>query len=216
MKTIQAKNFFKAVSKKQVAVNPALADRAGKKRPDCNWSFQGFVTAEDIQAASIEQVTYFLNAALEKYGKDLIIDNADNWEFVPAESDITLAAAYNYYNSDSSKARTLTKVTAGHFAEFYATHAPKLLGIPSAAAQAAKQVLVGYLTYSKKEDLRAALFIRLNQFADALVSDENTVIAEEFAGYEIPDSEVSLLDVLAALIKAFSPVAVETISADAL
>ena len=213
MKTIECGSFFKKVSAKQAELNPAMGQHVGQKRPDVKWSFEGFASSADLESASHEHVMFFLNAALEAYGRELIAapENASNWEFVP--TGLTLAAAFTAATTKAERSRTLTKVTAAAFATFYAAHASELLGIPVASAKAAQAVLVDWISFSRKETFRAAMYARLNQFATAICElAEDSPVFEEFTA-----SEVDLSGVLAALIKAFDDKVVEdAISADAL
>lgn len=215
MKTIECGSFFKKVSAKQAELNPAMGQHVGQKRPDVKWSFEGFASSADLESASHEHVMFFLNAALEAYGRELIAapENASNWEFVPSLESLTLAEAYKAATTKAERSRTLTKVTAAAFAAFYAAHASELLGIPAASAKAAQAVLVDWISFSRKETFRAAMYARLNQFATAICElAEDSPVFEEFTA-----SEVDLSGVLAALIKAFDDKVVEdAISADAL
>lgn len=209
MKAITVKSFFKKVSADQAKRSPALGDKIGVKRPDLNWTFEA-VEATDLEALNKNQVVYFLNAALENYGKALIADNSENWNYVPAG--ITLQAAYDYATAETSRARVLTKVTALAFAKFYAAHAPALLSIPQAAANAAETVLTEWLTYAKKDNFRAAMHARLIQFAEAVMSQpEDSEVMAEFV-----ESEADLPAVLDSLVKAFSEAETVAITADAL
>lgn len=209
MKMQSAKSFFKKVSADQAKRSPALGDKIGVKRPDLNWTFEA-VEATDLEALSQSQIVYFLNAALENYGKALIADNSDNWSYVP--TNVTLQAAYDYATAETSRARVLTKVTALAFAKFYAAHAPALLSIPQAAANAAETVLTEWLTYAKKDNFRTAMHARLIQFAEAVMSQpEDSEVMAEFV-----ENEADLPAVLDSLVKAFSEAETVAITADAL
>lgn len=209
MKAINVKSFFKKVSAEQAKRSPALGDKIGVKRPDLNWSYEA-VEVSDIPGLNQTQVAYFVNAALENFGRALIADNGDNWEFVPAG--ITLQAAYDYATAETSRARVLTKITAGEFAKFYALHAPALLSIPQAAANAATTVLTEWLSYAKRDTFRAAMHARLIQFAEAVMaSGEESAVMVEFV-----ENEHDLPVVLDALVKAFSEAETIAITADAL
>ena len=137
-------------------------------------------------------------------------ENAANWDYIPSLDELTLSAAYAAATAVTSKARALTKVTAAHFAKFYSAHAPALLGIPAASAQAAESVIGNWLTYAKQEKFRVAMHSRLEQFADSLLQEENGEVMEAFASYE----DCDLAGTLEALIAAFAEVKIETISAD--
>jgi hypothetical protein len=215
MKTIQCKSFFKKVSAKQAEANPALADKVGVKRADCDWSFAGYETSDDFSTISKEHVAFFLNKAIEDHGRALVshADNSANWDYVPSQDDLTLGAAYEAATAETSRARVLTKVTATMFAKFYSKHAPELLEIKKEAALAAEGVLAEWLKYSKKDDLRKAMHARLSQFADVLAElDEDSPAMADFI-----ESDTDLAGVLSALINAFSEdKSVVEITADAL
>jgi hypothetical protein len=215
MKTIQCKSFFKKVSAKQAEANPALADKVGVKRADCDWSFAGYAGATDLESVSAEHIVFFLNKAIEDHGRALVshADNSANWDYIPSQDDLTLAAAYEAATAETSRARVLTKVTATMFAKFYSKHAPELLDIKKEAALAAEGVLAEWLKYSKKDDLRKAMHARLSQFADVLAElDEDSPAMADFI-----ESDTDLAGVLSALINAFSEdKSVVEITADAL
>lgn len=211
MKTITVESFFKKVSIGAATKDSSLASKVGQKRPDIKWSFEG-IEATDVSSLNQDQVAFFLNQAIESYGRSLIADKNSDWDFIPASETLTLDEAFKAATTKASRERTLTKETAGEFAKFYAAHAASLLGIPEAAAKAAAAVLSSWMTYAKDEKVRAAIFARLNQLAVALSElDEDSPVLEDFAG-----ASADLSAVLESLIKAFSEKEVETISADAL
>ena len=211
MKTITVESFFKKVSIGAAAKDASLASKVGQKRPDIKWSFEG-IEATDISSLNQDQVAFFLNQAIESYGRSLIAEKNSDWDFIPASETLTLEAAYVAATTKASRERTLTKETAGEFAKFYASHAAGLLGIPEAAAKAAAAVLTSWMTYAKDEKVRAAMFARLNQLVAALGElDEDSEILADFAS-----AKCDLSAVLESLIKAFSEKEIETISADAL
>lgn len=212
MKNVTVESFFKKVSIGAAAKDASLASKVGQKRPDIKWSFSGFEKEEDLAHLNPEQVCFFLNQAIESYGRSLIAEKNSDWDFIPASETLTLEAAYVAATTKASRERTLTKETAGEFAKFYAAHAASLLGIPEAAAKAAAAVLSSWMTYAKDEKVRAAMFARLNQLVAALGElDEDSEVLADFAS-----AKCDLSAVLESLIKAFSEKEVETISADAL
>lgn len=210
MKLTATKSHFKSVSKGQAERNPSLGDKIGKKRADLEWSFYGFESLDEV--TNKEHALFFINKAIEDYGRELIANNGNNWDFKPSVESLTLTDAYNYANSEVNRARTLTKITASKFADFYAKHAPALIEIKAEAALAAKVVLVDWITYTKKDNFRVAMHARLVAFATAIMSlpDNNQVMAD-FA-----EDEADLPAVLDALIKAFAEPDKQVITADAL
>lgn len=211
MKTITCKSFFKKVSAAQAEKSIELKDKVGQKRADVSWSFQGVeaeTLAADLAGLKNEHVAYFLNKAIEGFGRDLLAQNGSDWDYVPAADSLTLAAAFEFYNTESERTRTLTKVTAANFANFYIKHAPTALGITPQAATAAATVICDWLKYTKDAKVSAAICARLEAFTEALLSaDDESEFASEASDH---------LEVLQALIKAFTAKEESVISADAL
>lgn len=209
MKTLEMKSFFKKVSEGQVKSFPILADRIGKKRDDISWKFEGFASAEDFASQSAEHIAFFLNKAIETFGRDLIAENGTDWDYVPSAEKLTLAEAFTYYNEETKRERVLTKVSTANFALVYAKHAAQVLGITPAAANAAAGVISDWLKYGKDEKVSAAMLARLSSFAEALTEAEED---SELATDTLPHIEV-----LMALIKFFEPKdTTPAITADAL
>lgn len=211
MKSITCKSFFKKVSAAQAEKSIELRDKVGQKRPDVSWSFVGFESetlATDLETVKSEHVAFFLNRAIETFGRDLLAQNGANWDYVPSPDSLSLAAAFEYYNAETERTRTLTKVTAANFANFYIKHAPALLGITPQAATAAATVICDWLKYTKDAKVSAAICARLEAFTEALLAlDDESEIASDATEH---------LPVLESLLKAFTAKEEETISADAL
>ena len=130
MNTIQIKSNFKKVSDEK---NP----RCGQKRDSVFWEFKGY-EPEDIPVTSREHISIVLNDALEKYGKDLIGKNADNWEYSP--QDVTLEALVAAITAETTRKRTLTKESLSRFSVVYAI-ALLDTGVPSAAVKGAQNMI---------------------------------------------------------------------------
>lgn|SRR5574343_441537 len=206
MKTTKATSYFKKVTAAQAAANSALESRVGKKRENLAWEFQA-PEFSDLATLKPEHVEFFMARALETYGRDLIAQNAADWDYCPSAADLTLAAAYDYYNAEVSRKRTLTKETAAAFAAVYVKFAPAVLGISSDAAKAASAVICGWSSYTGKENIRAAMLARLEAFAVAAESAENAELMEALEPH---------LETLISLLKAFEKKEELVISADAL
>lgn len=208
MKKIDVSSFFKKVSAKQVEVDVTLADRLGAKREDLKWSFQGYEASDiaELSGTDKEKLAFLANKMLEAFGRELIADNASDWTFSPT---VTLGAAYDYYNQESERKRTLTKITALAFGQVYARYAPKLIGVESAAALAlGTQVIPEWLKYSKEDKIRQTVKARLEAFSNAFLASEDEELQEIMS---------DKIEVLMALIKAFSEKEEKiTITADAL
>lgn len=215
MKAIKATSFFKKVTQAQAEKSPALESKIGQKRPDITWYFSGldhensadFV--RDLESLKDEHVAFFLNKAIENYGRDLIAERGTNWEYVPSMDELTLEKAFDYYSQETSRKRTLTKQTAIAFGLVYQKLAPSLIQVtPAAAAMLGSTVLPDWTKYSADEKIRATTLQRLESFAAAYVElDDESSEAQEIA----PHNETLL-----ALIKAFETKEVVEISADAL
>lgn len=209
MKTVKATSFFKKVSAAQAAKTPLLASKVGQKRPDISWSFEGFETMEDLASQKPATLCYFLNKAIEDFGRLLVAQNGTDWDFVPSSEMLTLEAAFEHYNQETSRKRTLTKQTALAFGLVYQKLAPKLIGVtPAAAAMLGGTVCPEWLKYAADEKIRPTALARLNQFAEAVLElDEDSEDMIEVAEH---------VEVLMALVKAFEAKEAVEISADAL
>lgn len=215
MKTIECTSFFKKVSQAQADKVVELKDKVGQKRADIKWSFSGLDHKDsnefvrDLESLKDEHVAYFLNKAIENFGRDLIADSGSDWNFVPSADKLTLAAAFDYYNEESKRERILTKASAAAFAAVYAKLAPAVLEITPAAATAAQAVICDWIKYSKDEKVSAAILSRLTSFAEKLAeADDDSQLSKACSEH---------IEVLMALIKAFEPKEVKVeISADAL
>lgn len=208
MKTVKATSFFKKVSAAQAEKSPALAAKVGQKRADISWSFEAPEVA-DLASLKPEHVEYFLAKAIEDFGRTLVAQNGADWDFIPSSESLTLAAAFDFYNQESSRKRTLTKQTALAFGQLYARFAPELIQVtPAAAAMLGTTVCPAYMTYSTDEKIRPTALARLEQFAAAVLDlEEDSPVMAELADH---------VEVLMALIKAFEVKEVAEISADAL
>jgi hypothetical protein len=212
MKTVKFTQSFKTVSEALAAKMPALADKVGKKRESLEVSFLGFENAYDLENVPVEQICFFLNQAIENYGKSLVQEHAVNWDFVPAVEDLTLANAFAEATRVTTRARTLTKETAAAFAKFYVMFAPSLLEMPSKAAEAGAQVLREFLTYSKQESFCRNISARLESLAEKILEQEEESQVMQY----LAESGIDLLEVMNALIEKFDPANLTVITADAL
>ena len=134
MKTIQVKSHFKKVSDKSSA-------RYGEKREDLHWTFDGMEadTIRAMDSETLEKVATLANATMENYGRKLILQNGDDWNFDPSGM-ITIDSAYNDLTSVTTRKRKVTRETLALCGNFYTTYA-SLIGKEDKAANAGGQVI---------------------------------------------------------------------------
>lgn len=134
MKNITVKSHFKKVSDKS-------SNRYGEKRPDLEWQFNG-LEAQDFTAMDDEalaKVATLANATLESYGRKLLLQNNDDWDFDPSEY-VTIDKVYDDLTSTITRKRKVTKETLAKCGEFYARWA-SLIGKEEKAANAGSRVI---------------------------------------------------------------------------
>lgn len=106
-----------------------------KKRPNCVFEFDE-VTQEDIAAYPAE-VCAILNDAIAKHGKYLIAQNADNWDYLPPESELTIESVYAELVRETTRTRVLNKESLESLAAWYKMNALKIGKTPQVAAAGA-------------------------------------------------------------------------------
>lgn len=219
MKTVIAKQSFKSVSAKQVELNPALADRLGKKRPTAEFQLPQY-EASDLESLVAEQAPVLLtclNNALSQLAKDKFAGAPTDWSWVPSvETDLSLSALAASFES-ASRSRVLTLESAGKLAQWLTANMAALVtgvqaiepGYMPAQATAIIGVVSKYTAYEAKgAEFLAKIMLRLEQLAEAIASNDE--LAESFS------TEPMLADVYDALIKRFTKSADDEISEDAL
>lgn len=219
MKTVIAKQSFKSVSAKQVELNPALADRLGKKRPTAEFALPVYELTDIPELIENHKPVLLtcLNAALAQLAKDKFAANPVDWNWVPSvEDDLSLAALATSFES-ASRGRVLTLESAGKLAAWLSANMPALVkGIQAveptympAQAQAIIGVVSKYTAYEAKgSEFLAKIMLRLEQIAEAIAGDD--ALATDFS------EQPALADVYDALIRKFSKSAEDEISEDAL
>lgn len=216
MKTVTFEQNFKTVTRSLADKVPALADRIGKKRESLNVTFSGFADAEDFASVPSEIVCFYLNKAIEAYGKSLVQENATDWSFQPSAESLTITAAYESDTSSVSRARTLTAATAGEFAKFYVSFGPQLLAdLSERAALAGAEVIKKFSVYSAQENYCVNMTSRLLALSEALLEQDEDSPALSYVS-EVAESGVDLFAVLSALISKFDPASLQVVTADAL
>lgn len=134
MKTIQVKSHFKKVSDKSSA-------RYGEKRPDLHWSYQG-IEETDFATMSPEvlaKVATLANATLESFGRKLLLQKNDDWDFDPTEH-VSIEATFVDLTSTTTRKRRVTKETLALCGNFY-HHYANIIGKDDKAANAGAQVI---------------------------------------------------------------------------
>lgn len=192
---LKAKSFFKKVSEKATV-------RAGMKRPDLEWSFKGF-NAEQVASFAAEQpnqVAFVLNQFVESFGRKLIAEKGDDWDFCPDVDAVTFSAAYAAATSPTSRSRLITKDSLSKLGAFYVSQAQKL-GIAVASAVAGGKVIESrFQLVAGKDDAIQVMQSRLLQLVE---------VCE-------PDDVESFAELIEALIAETSELMQVTITADAL
>lgn len=218
MKATKVKHSFKKVSEKQVSLFPALASKLGVQRPAVEFNVPQFEPAdlETFNAADKATMLTCLNQSMVTFAKSLFLADPSNWEFVPSESELTMAKLAASFERQSS-GRVLTNETAGKFADWIGQNAAVLIeGIKASEPEySATQlssvigVIRQYVPYSAKSPaILDKVLLRLGQIGDVIASNE--ILADDFSEQEL------LVQVYDALVKRFTKVDVEEITADSL
>lgn len=218
MKATKVKHSFKKVSEKQVGLFPALASKLGIQRPAVEFTVPQFESADLETFSDADKATMLtcLNQSMVMFAKSLFLVDPSNWEFVPSEADLTMAKLAASFERQSS-GRVLTNETAGKFADWIGQNAAVLIeGIKASEPEySATQlssvigVIRQYVPYSAKSPaILDKVLLRLGQIGDVIASNE--ILADDFSEQEL------LVQVYDALVKRFTKVDVEEITADSL
>lgn len=165
MKTQTVKSFFKKVS--STGTNP----RAGMKRPDLAWEFES-VESEDVVNLSPIQVTGMINSVIESFGRKLIAQAGDDWNFVPSQ--VNFANAYEDLIAERTSSRLITKDSLKALGEFYKVQAVKVLGSTQASANLGANIIQDrFKQVSGKNDV---LGVMLNRFESLIEKCEEEEI----------------------------------------
>lgn len=176
MKTIQVKSFFKSVADKKSV-------RFGQKREDLHWSFDGMEadTIRAMDSETLEKVAVIANAQLEAYGRKLILQNADDWNFDPSGM-VTIDACYKDITSETTRKRKVTKESLAKCGAFYGAWA-HLIGKESKAAGAGEKVIAAKLQpIASNTDALEVMKSNIVELLEkvAVESENNIKLAEEF------------------------------------
>lgn len=99
MKQITFTQNFKEVKR---ADSPKL----GQTRESIAVSFTD--TAEYYTTVDPAKLTHILNDAITQYGKKLILENTDNWDYIPTAEQLTLDELYDDLTTSKARTRILT------------------------------------------------------------------------------------------------------------
>ena len=218
MKMIKAKQTFKSVSAKQVELNPALADRAGKKRPVAEFDLPEYEVSDlqDLAANHASLVLTCINNAIADLAKQKFAANPVDWKYIPTADELSLTSLAASFESQS-RGRVLTLESAGKLAAWLTRNIADIVaGIQTiepdykpAQAQAIIAVIAKYTAYeSKGADYLAKVTLRMEQIAEALASNDDLLVSFS--------EDASLSQVYDALVKKFNKAADDEISEDAL
>lgn len=104
------------------------------KRPSIQFSFTP-VTDYDVKANAV------INESLAQYGKILIAQNAEDWEYQPTAEEITLDTLYAYQSAPSARGnRLINKITLAEISQTYVTWATSSGKTEAQAATGAKVI----------------------------------------------------------------------------
>lgn len=164
MKTIQAKSFFKKIAAS--SSNP----RSGTKREDLHWTFEA-IEESDVSTLPAEQVAVMCNSVIESFGRKLIAQESDNWNFSP--TGVNFESAYLDLVAERTSSRLVTKESLKALGEFYKTQAVKVLGVALPAAQAGGNVIADrFKVIAGKNDALAVMSQRLESLVEKCDEEE--------------------------------------------
>ena len=219
MKTIKAKQTFKSVSAKQVELNPALADRLGKKRDAVMFELPAYEASDlpELVANNSPVLLTCLNNALAQLAKDKFAANPVDWSYVPnLETELSLQALAASFES-VSRGRILTNETAKKLSDWISRNAAQIIkGIQTVdASYGATQltaicaVMQQFTVYaSKPRNILDKVLLRMEQISEAIAGDD--MLVESFT------DDPMLTEVFDALTKRFTKEDEEEITADSL
>ena len=88
-------------------------DGESKKRESINFTFKPVYEFD-------KKINSILNESLAQYGKVLIAENADDWNYIPSDSEITLDNLYSYQSAPSERGnRLINKATLSEISDAY-------------------------------------------------------------------------------------------------
>lgn len=198
-KQIEVTSYFKKVSDK--AANP----RAGQKRADLVWSFQG-LEPSDVASADQSKVADMVNAMILAFGRKQIAEASDDWNFVPKE--VNFEAAWKDLTAENTKTRLITKESLKALAAFYEEHSIVHLGVSIVSAKTGASLIEGrFKSVLGQKDVLKAMHSRIESLVEVMAGSE-----EE----EVQEAILPFADLIEGILKELETLQVEMISADAL
>lgn len=175
MKIVKVSSFFKKVKKVD-------SPNFGMVRPTLEWRFEA-PEAQDISGLNAADVATILEDALEKYGKQLLLTNGDDWGFVPGISEVTVSRLAASIREVTVRSRADTKELVEAAAAWYREVAVSVLGKSPESARAGHTVISGRLSpiagkVDALEVFSAALSAALEQCSD---SDDTALLESTLA-----------------------------------
>lgn len=141
------------------------------KRPSISFQFTPFTGSDDLKVNAI------INESLAQYGKILIAENGDNWDYIPGIDDINVSALYTYQSAPSARGnRLINKITLGEISEAYVLWATQNGKTESQANTGAKVIRNQFKDILGNETALNAMLSNLTQFAE---SDQVTELSPE-------------------------------------
>lgn len=126
---------FKTVSAKSDSIH------AGKKRDDMEVEYTE-VKADEIVNLDPAQVAKILNNEIIAFGKRVIAENGDNWDYKPQASDLTFDAMYADVTAPSARGnRILSKANLLEYGIAFEAYVKQSLGKSDQSARANKAVV---------------------------------------------------------------------------
>lgn len=198
-KQIEVTSYFKKVSDK--AANP----RAGLKRPDLVWAYQG-IEGSELDTLPANEVAAMVNSVILAFGRKKIADASDDWNFSP--KDINFQTAYQDLIAENTKTRLITKESLKALGAFYEEFAIRMLGVSIVAAKTGASLIEGrFKTVLGQKDVLKAMHSRIESLVEAMAGSE-----EE----EIQEAILPFADLIEGILNELASLQIEMVSADAL
>lgn len=143
-----------------------------------------------------QKINNILNESLAQYGKILIAQNADNWDYIPPTNEITLDSLYDYQSAPSARGnRLINKITLSEISEAYITWATSSGKSEKQAQTGASVISTQFKIILGNSQALTAMLANMVQFADSEIieslSDEAvaalTRLIENLTEFTNPD-----------------------------
>lgn len=133
-----------------------------KKRDAVEFSFAPYTDSDDPRVNAI------INESLAQYGKILLAENADDWEYIPSMDSITLEKLYEYQSAPSARGnRLINKVTLGEITELYIKWAMANGKSKAQADTGAKVIGNQFKDILGNSDALKAMLVNISSFVDS-------------------------------------------------